>query len=320
MHNFKKAGKVIVVLIAFCLIIKALDIALYPCTFMRNDVHTVTANERDVIILGTSHGKMDLDPDKLLEGTGKTGHNLCVGGEYPVDSYYLTKLIIEKQNPKQIIFELDPGYFTTEKEPGNNYLLFYHEFPLSVAKLQYYWDTMLECDFRASLFPFYEYPLSYELPRIKNTVQQKLTNNYDVSSLKGEAQEYHENGFIEKYPVDISGLKENSLIQFSKKELKESNIEYLDKLIQLCKENDIEFTAATMPLPAVTLVKYQDNYSEAWEYFSEYFDEKGVDYYNFNVEYYKSFSHDLADYTDYDGHMNGKSAREFSSMFGEMLY
>lgn len=320
MHNFKKIGKAVFSIVAFFLILKAMDIALYPCTFMRNDVHTVTTNERDVIILGTSHGKMDLDPDQLLKGTGKTGHNLCVGGEYPVDSYYLTKLIMEKQNPKQIIFELDPGYFTTEKEPGNNYLLFYHEFPASVTKLAYYWDTMLDCDFRATLFPFYEYPLSYELPRIKDTLKQKLTNDYDVSNFKGEAQEYHENGFIERYPVDTSQLKENSLIQFSEAELKETNIEYLDKLIQLCKENDIEFIAATMPLPAVTLVKYQDNYNEAWDYFTKYFDDKGVEYYNFNREYYQSFSHDLADYTDYDGHMNGESAREFSSMFGQMLY
>lgn len=97
MHNFKKTIKVIACIAALALILKALDVALYPCTFMRNDIHTVTTEQRDVIIMGTSHGKMDLEPDVMLEGTGKTGHNLCVGGEYPIDAYYLTKLMIEKQ-------------------------------------------------------------------------------------------------------------------------------------------------------------------------------------------------------------------------------
>lgn len=320
MHNFKKAGKVMACLVVFCFVLLLLDTALYPCTFMRNDVHTVSTEERDVIILGTSHGKMGLDPDTLLKGTGKTGHNLCVGGEYPVDSYYLAKLIAEKQNPKQIIFELDPGYFTTEKEQGNNYLLFYHEFPLSMTKAEYYFDTMMTSDFRATLFPFYEYPLSYELPRIKETFVQKMTKDYDVSRLKGSTQQYHENGFIERYPVDTTKLKENELTQFSRKEVKETNMEYMDRLVTFCQEQDIELIAVTMPLPAVTLAKYQESYSDAWDYFGTYFAKKGVTYYNFNVQYYNMFSHDMAAYTDYDGHLNGENARAFSEIFGQMIY
>ena len=56
----------------------ALDLLLYPCTFMRNDVHALAAEQNDVLILGTSNGKMDLDPACMLEGTGLTGHNADV--------------------------------------------------------------------------------------------------------------------------------------------------------------------------------------------------------------------------------------------------
>lgn len=320
MHNFKKGAKIIACLLICVLVIKLLDIVLYPCTFVRNDIHTVTNEQKDVVILGTSNGMSDLDPDSMLEGTGMTGHNLCVGGEYPVDAYYLTKLIIEKQQPKTIIFELSPGYFTTEKEKGNNYLLFYHEFPMSLTKAEYYADTMLDCDFRSPLFAFHEYSLQYELSKIKDTVYQKITDNYDVSYLKGSAQEYHENGFIEKYPVSVDNFPAYSPTLFSKAEVKETNMEYLDKLIQLCKENDIEFIATTMPLAATMLVQEEDSYRDAWDYFSEYFQEKGIEYYNFNREYYMSYNHDLNNYVDYDGHMNGDSARAFSKVFGETVF
>ncbi len=43
------------------------------------------------------------------------GHNLCVGGEYGIDAYYLAKLLLEKQKPERIIYEVDPGYFATQK-------------------------------------------------------------------------------------------------------------------------------------------------------------------------------------------------------------
>jgi hypothetical protein len=262
----------------------------------------------------------DLDPDTMLEGTGLSGHNLCVGGEYPVDAYYLTKLVLETQNPKTVIFELSPGYFTTEKEKGNNYLLFYHEFPASITKAEYYVDTMLDCDFRSPLFAFHEYSLSYELSKIKDTVYQKTTGNYDVSYLKGSAQEYHENGFIEKYPVAIEDFPSYSPTLFSSDEVKETNMEYLSKLIELCKDEGIEFIVTTMPLSSTMLKAEADSYNEAWDYFTEYFDEQGVTYYNFNREYYKSFTHDLADYVDYDGHMNGDTARAFSKVFGEVVF
>ena len=116
MHNFKKVLKTFLVLVVCVALLAALDLALYPCTFMRNDVHAVVTQQFDDIIVGTSHGKMDIDPEVMQEVTGRSGHNLCVGGEYGIDAYYLTKLIKEKQNPKRIIYEVDPGYFVSEKK------------------------------------------------------------------------------------------------------------------------------------------------------------------------------------------------------------
>lgn len=93
-----------------------LDMALYPCTFMRNDIHAVVNNQYDDIILGTSHGMTDIDP-AVMEGiTGRTGHNMCVGGEYVIDAYHIAKLIAEKQKPTRIIYEVDPGYLVSEKK------------------------------------------------------------------------------------------------------------------------------------------------------------------------------------------------------------
>lgn len=91
--------------------------------------------------MGTSHGKMDIDPEVMQEVTGRSGHNLCVGGEYGIDAYYLIQLIKEKQNPKRIIYEVD-RIFVSEKE--EIITCFYHEFPFSKAKVEYFWGTIAE--------------------------------------------------------------------------------------------------------------------------------------------------------------------------------
>lgn len=230
MHNFKKVLKTFLVLVVCVALLAALDLALYPCTFMRNDVHAVVTQQFDDIIVGTSHGKMDIDPEVMQEVTGRSGHNLCVGGEYGIDAYYLTKLIKEKQNPKRIIYEVDPGYFVSEKEEGNNYLLFYHEFPFSKTKVEYFWNSIAKCNFRTVLFPWYEYSLSYELPKVKDTFTQKVTGDYDVSHLKSDSQEYHESGFIERYPVDVTKLKKSEPKLYEEGKVNEENMEYLKKL------------------------------------------------------------------------------------------
>ena len=97
MHSSKKILKTVLILVICVILLKGLDMALYPCTFMRNDVHAVVTEQFDDIILGTSHGKMDIDPEVMEEITGRTGHNLCVGGEYGIDAYYLARLAAEKQ-------------------------------------------------------------------------------------------------------------------------------------------------------------------------------------------------------------------------------
>ena len=294
-----------------------LDFLLYPCTYTRNDVHTVATQPREVLLLGTSCGKMNVDPDTLLRDRTWKGHNLCAGGEYPADAYYLLRLAVEKQGPKVVIYDVDPAYFTEEKEAGNNEVLFYHEFPAGSAKLAYFADTMPKRDFRAWLFPYYEYPITTVAKRIPDTVAKKATRDYSVESLKNRTQIYHENGFIERTPVEEDAFPAYKEFRFEQGESLRKNLEYLDRIIALCKEQDILFIPATMPLPDKLLNENPD-FAEAAEYFASYFEERGIPYYNFNTEYYDLGPHDVSRFVDYEGHLNGEAARSFSSVLGTL--
>ena len=320
MRNSKFVRRLIVIIAVFLALCAFLDFALYPCTFMRNDVHAVATEHNDVLLLGPSNMKMGVDPDIMLEGTGLSGHNACCGGEYPIDALYLTKLAVEKQDPKVVLFELAPGAMVTEKEKGNNYLLFYHEFPLSRAKLSYATATLGDSDLRALLFPFYEYTLSYEIAHAKETIARKASRDYSIDTLRDATQEYHENGYIEKYPVDMAAFPAWNPELFTVDACKQTNMDALTDLIAYCKKQDIRFVAVTMPMPDGSLAVFPENYEAAWTYFGDYFAKQDVEYLNFNKEYYDYAPHAATDFVDFDGHLNGDAARAFSATLGDLLF
>lgn len=305
---------------AAAVILLLLDLMLYPCTYVRSDIHALTTEPDDVIILGTSNSRMGIDPETMLKGTGQTGRNLANGGEYLCDSYYLLKLALEKGHPSTVILDVDPGYLVTEKEKGNNYLLFYHEFPFSAAKLSYCTAIMPQSDFRALLFPSYEYPLKSMLPRIPSNLRTKLSGDYSAGQFSTSNMVYHEDGFIERYPVAEENFPGWNPVLFEKDQVKKDNISYLRKIIRLCSENDLRLVTTTLPQPDRSLVSFPENYEAAWDYIGSFMQENGVEYYNFNREYYDSFSHDVSCFVDYDGHMNGDSAEQFSALLGSMLF
>ena len=113
----------------------------------------------------------------------------------------------------------------------------------------------------------------------------------------------------------LSGLKE-----MFPEDIQPGNMEYLKKLIALCKENDIEFIAVTTPLPADTLAAFYDGYEALGTYFQTFFDEQDVRYIDFNNDrYYPLAAHADEYYTDLDGHMNGEAAQEFSRLLARLI-
>ena len=316
-----KIIKALAALVLTILILWGLDTAMYPCTYIRNDMHSILTEKADDIILGTSHGKINIDPEAMESVSGRKGHNMANGNEYPMDSYYIVKLMCEKgMAPGRVIYVTTPEYFTMEKTEGNNYLLFYHEMPMSVTKLDCFLKKVAGHDLRMTLFPWYEYPLTTEMPMIGSNLRKKMTGDYSVEDLRSSTQEYHENGFIERYPVDPKTFRMTNEFHFQTEDILEENLEWIRKLISLCKEEGIVFTAVSSPLPRQELERDPEGYSKAHQYFQTFYEEQDVSYLDFNAEpLLDAFTHKIGAYTDFDGHLRGDAARDFSRVLADLL-
>lgn len=58
-------------------------------------------NDYECLILGASHGSYGFDSSKMSEELGMSTMNMCIGGEYMYDAYYILKYALKYKKLKQ---------------------------------------------------------------------------------------------------------------------------------------------------------------------------------------------------------------------------
>lgn len=92
---------------------------------------------------------------------------------------------------------------------------------------------------------------------------------------------------------------------------------YFNKIVKYCKDNDIELTCISSPITPYTVVNGPSD--KAGEYFTKLCKEAGVEYIDYNLLRLDVLERMDSDFVDWDGHMVGPLADNFSLILGETL-
>lgn len=319
MHNFKKYMYPVLFITVILCINEILMLALKPYTCFRNDMHKLETNQYDDLFVGTSHGKAGITPEIVDKITGEKSLNLCLGGEEVQDSYYIIKEACRVNKPKKIIYELDPGYWVSTATLGPEYRTVYDELPMSEVKAEHYLDKIWNVDFRTTLFPWYLYRKGIRGAGARFTSKfSHAYQNYDDSFYNEPSQAYTSQGQIRIHRSDTLKTEAN-LILWDEKKLKSDAVKSFEKIVKLCKENNIKLTVVTTPVPQETLEKYQDNFENANKFFTSLMEKEGVEYYNYNYQEISGFDRSLNGFSDYEGHMYEEQSDVFSEEIGKIV-
>lgn len=320
MRNFKRCIWILLMLCLFLGINELLTYLLYPYTYTRADMHHLTEGEYETLIVGTSHGKCGLDPKILEETTGEKTINVCQGGQYPVDSYYLVREAARHRKLTRVIYELDAGYWVTVPNQSADYITFYHEMPWSYVKAEYFWDKMLDADFRTVLFPWYFYRKEFKRTGVLlEQKQSEVYKTYGVQPFDSQVQTYREDGFIERNPLSSDRQQEDSPSLWQEPGAREDARNAFDKMADFCEKEGIRLDVVITPVPWVTYEKYQEQYDAADVFFKEYLGLRKIPFYNYVNDRSEGIPGELEEFADYDGHMYEETAAGFSRVFGENL-
>lgn len=320
MRSFKKIS-VCVLFLAGCVLLNSLlNYSLIPYTYTRADAYHMRSADYQEVLVGSSHGKCGLDPQVLRQVTGLTSLNLCQGGEYPVDSYFLVKEAARHRKLQRVIVEVDPGYWVTEPNQTSDYLVFYQEMENSPVKAEYFLNKIMKADFRTALFPWYLYRKQItQIPQTWRLKKSSVYRQYETDLFCSPVQEYREDGMIYRKKMAEDKKTEDCPVLFDSRDLNPDAVKYFNKLAAFCRKEKISLVAVTTPIPRQTYEKYKTAYDQAGEYFSRYMKEHGVEYYDFTRGWEWGMPWDLKDFADYEGHLYGEAAAAFTESFARML-
>ncbi len=254
----------------------------------------------EVIFIGDCEVYANISPLVMYENYGITSYVRGNSSQDIWQSYYLLKETLKYEIPKVVVLNIaSMKNSEPDSEPYNRLML--DTMKWSKEK----WNIIKTSKTKDDNVLSYIFPIIRYHSRITQITKEDFTYLF-----KNKVSTY--NGFlINKEVKGVTNLPAKKPLPSYN--FAQSNYEYLDKIYDLCKENNISLVLMKAP----SLYPYW--YQEYDEQIKNYASEKGISYYNF-IDLIPSIGIDFNTDT-YDGglHLNIKGATKLSQYFGSIL-
>lgn len=276
-------------------------------------------NNNECVILGASHGSYGLSTEEIEKALGKTTLNMCMGGEYMCDAYYVLKYAVKHNSLKAVILDIDYQYLINHHDESILFNNIYNAYPNSPGKLGYFWAKMAREEYRGTFLRWTNYWQCYYM--IDRTVAKKRSEAYkkyaaDVVNMN-PYDTYKGKGFI--YRSSDYKKSETSCLEWNAQKVDRDECNYIRKIAKLCKENQIQLIFTTVCQDPETIASQAEKFAGADRFIRALAEELNVPYLNFNSLKFNVFDRSAADFYDKEGHMYGETARRFSEIYGRAV-
>ncbi len=279
----------------------------WPSTSTYEQFYNMDENSIDVLFLGSSYAMNAFIPQEIYNEYEYTSYNLASEQQSIFTSYYWLKEALNYQSPKVVVLETR---FAFEMHPESSLnttegLLRSAFDPMkSTSKVK--WEAVNEiCSYDDS-----QSVLSYYLTNIRFHSRYQDLEDVDFdSSLVSSAQLF---GYAPNFNNHITEYEPFVSTDTSVYETFYDNMEYyLDRIVELCDENDIELLLVSVPSSNMT-----DGIHNT---LTAYAEEHNVTYYDFSEEtLYSSLGTEMPQESAVD-HENLLGARKMSLAIGTAL-
>lgn len=303
MKNVIKAS--IAVLVTICLVSACAYVMHSKTWYPKMSEFYNNTEEYDVWYLGSSHAIMSTLPEEMWKEYSIRSYNLACYGQTLAMDYWITKNLMKISKPKLVV--IDVGVIASEEKYSEANIGSVRKMvsglPFSLEKIHMI-DDIFEGDMREEMFfPFSSDHYNWEYLTEDNFV---LKESYEL----GSDQNVFGGRGKEDYVLVTQTVIPGAISLDDASEIPSLNSGYLRKLIELCKDNDIEVLLTKCPLNASE--EDQNNYAGAFKIGQEY-----------DALYYDGFyPHGV-----YDGdtdmwderHLNSLGARKYTHELGEYI-
>lgn len=273
------------------------------------DFRRIPPNSLDILFLGSSHFLSGIDPAIIDSVSGMNSYNMARVGLRPASAYILLQEVLQKQRPEYVVLDI---FHRTFIGSGYNHLYDFGYVRYDSGKVDFALTNFSLAENTRLLFPTYLYRSNFP----------KAGPLLGLNKKKANWRELHYKGYI-AHPetVPLANLEENEFLnyRFDPSDIDPSSLQYLEKLVALCKEHHIKLRWVTTPIPDICLEGIQNN-EQINDYFNLLSDQADIPYLNYNDPVRKRALglSDSSDYSD-DDHLNVSGARKLSIDIAQVL-
>lgn len=252
----------------------------------------------EAVFIGSSHMFVTAYPFQLWEEYKIKSAVLGGNGMGVPMEYYCVKEAIREQHPDVIVVDLYKAYLDKEIDSKSFAHNMARAMPNTANKLRMLLDLIPKEDWVEFGFPLYLYH-----SRWKELTREDFEEQYCYT--KGAAPQFRN--------YDASGFEEVS--EEEKQEVPKTSWSYIEKMIEVCEENDVDLIFTVMPYETTKKTRHQQR---VFNELSDRLSERGVEYYNFFHMMDEVGLDVKRDFYD-DVHVNYEGGKKITSYLGKIL-
>ena len=278
--------------------------------------------EIETLFLGSSHVLCGYDPRILDEISGENTYLAATPVQKVDGSYYLLKEALKNNQIKKVYLDM--------------FYLQYRDIPAERGSIQMQWiycitDNMKnnwnriefllnasDCEnYIEGFLPSARYG-NYLLDRkrIERVIKSKRSSEY--INYENVPSAFYKGAYV--IPGGVGNpemIADLDNLEVAESIISEYSLKYLNKIVELCKEEEIELVLVTTPFTDFS-VQALGNYNTFYAYMKEYAKTNAIEYCDFNLCRPELLVMEKDDFVDYH-HLSGKGAVKYSTVFAEMM-
>lgn len=260
-------------------------------------------NSLDVVYIGSSHIYSGISPVEIYKDYGITGYDCTSSSQDSYKAYHYLKEVLKTQRPKVVVYDLMALFIGETRDEISNWSGI-ENMRFSLNFLETAWHASdNKSDVLSYIFPVIRYHDRWE-----ELNSEDFLNRYESDYAKGQDMRY---GDLIATPLTAEQFPQFTELPTEEViEINNEASENIKKMVDLCKENDIELLFIKTPITGYTY-----EYGNAMKKFA---DECGIDLIDYNLMHEDIGLDWTTDFLDIV-HLNSNGRSKLSQHIGRYL-
>lgn len=287
-----------------------------------DEFYALEENTVDMVFIGSSHAYCTFDPENFDSVFGTLSWQLGTPLQNYDTSYFVLKEVYKTQKPKLVVLELYWDVMDDEfdMKQANSFFEAVNDESVKEEYIKTVFPLNEKVKYKLLPIRYQQDYFAYEAADMEKYAQEKYGVQEEVQETNG-TEYYLAKGYTYCDTVipesEFDETNQYKGLDGAEWEPNETQVEYIMKFAELCRENGTELVFVTAPIANVSM-DWIENYDSIHDKLAAIADEAGVKYLDFNIVNREENLLEIENFRD-DAHLNDSGVKIVDAYFADWL-